>query len=74
MIGWLDRDIKPGNILVSADGTCKIADFGTAILTEYGIVPASDVRGTPGGWLCALESQCLTGARGYGTCVTAPHA
>ena len=31
--GVLHRDIKPGNILIAADGTPKIADFGIACIT-----------------------------------------
>jgi serine/threonine protein kinase len=41
------RDLKPANILVSSTGVCKIADFGTSILTEDGVIPQTDIRGTP---------------------------
>jgi serine/threonine protein kinase len=45
--GVLHKDIKPGNIMVTRDGTPKIMDFGIAALAGAAAGPSRSVVGSP---------------------------
>lgn len=59
------RDIKPGNMLLSATGELKLSDFGTCRILSQ--VNDSVHTGTVVGTICYLAPECFKGAYSPGS-------
>jgi len=70
--GVLHRDLKPSNVLIAADGTAKVSDFGLArLLTEaVAMTRSGAIMGTPS-YLSPEQADGKAGATGPGADVYA---
>jgi len=59
--GVIHRDVKPENVMVAADGTPKLMDFGLAILDDADSVTRLTGAGQFVGTLCCLPPEILGG-------------
>ncbi|XP_027005724.2 myotonin-protein kinase isoform X2 [Tachysurus fulvidraco] len=65
-LGYVHRDVKPDNILLTADGHVRLGDFGSCLrLHDDGLVHSSLAVGTPD-YLSPEILRAVEGGGGYG--------
>ncbi|XP_060765476.1 myotonin-protein kinase isoform X2 [Neoarius graeffei] len=65
-LGYVHRDVKPDNILLTADGHVRLGDFGSCLrLQDDGLVHSSLAVGTPD-YLSPEILRAVEGGGGYG--------
>ncbi|XP_053501560.1 myotonin-protein kinase isoform X1 [Ictalurus furcatus] len=65
-LGYVHRDVKPDNILLTADGHVRLGDFGSCLrLQDDGMVHSSLAVGTPD-YLSPEILRAVEGGGGYG--------
>jgi serine/threonine protein kinase len=58
-VGVIHRDIKGGNILADANGTCKLADFGVSSTLNHSLGKQRTIIGTPH-WMAPGQHHHIT--------------
>ncbi|XP_060752212.1 myotonin-protein kinase isoform X3 [Tachysurus vachellii] len=65
-LGYVHRDVKPDNILLTADGHVRLGDFGSCLrLHDDGLIHSSLAVGTPD-YLSPEILRAVEGGGGYG--------
>ena len=59
----MHRDLKPGNVLVCSDGTCKLADFGTCASLAGGAIDSDTTSAPMVGTPLYMSPEVIQGER-----------